>query len=341
MDTSPAEFRRKVGLAPVKPSAGLEGPSLHALKTNTVPDITEILRRKAAAELGEQPKSDSAFRVRLWGTRGSIPVAGKEFRHHGGNTACVEMRCGDHTMIFDAGSGIRPAGLSVVQSGATDVHLFFTHFHYDHVLGLPFFSPLWVPSINVKIWSGHLNGIMSTHEMLHELMRAPWFPVSISICQATLETGDFKSGDVLKPWPDVTIRTGSLNHPGGCIGYRVEYGGRVVALISDTEHVEGELDQNILALIDKADLVIYDATYTDQEMVKKRGFGHSTWQEGIKLCKAAGAKKLALFHHDPFRTDAALEKIEADAKAVFPGTFAARDGQRISFKVKQKAAKLA
>ena len=100
-----------------------------------------------------------------------------------------------------------------------------------------------------------------------------------------------------------------------------------MALISDTEHVEGELDPNVLALIDKADLVIYDAMYTEEELVRKRGFGHSTWQQGIKLCKAAGAKRLALFHHDPFRNDADLAKIEAEAKKVFAGTFAARDGQ--------------
>ncbi|WP_442579466.1 MBL fold metallo-hydrolase [Mesorhizobium sp. ASY16-5R] len=339
MDTSTADFRRKVELVPKPPAGGMEGPVLHALKTNTVPDLTEILRRKAAIELGKDTTSDNAFRVKLWGTRGSIPVCGREFRRHGGNTPCVEMRCGDHTMIFDAGSGIRPAGLSVMQSGAKDVHLFFTHFHYDHVLGLPFFSPLWVPSINVQVWSGL--GTISTHEMLHELMRAPWFPVSISICQATLATRDFKSGDVLKPWPDVTIRTANLNHPGGCVGYRVEFGGRAVALISDTEHVEGELDKNILGLIDKADLVIYDATYTEAEMVKKRGWGHSTWQEGVKLCKAAGAKKLALFHHDPFRTDAALDALQAEAKAVFPGAFAARDGQTITMKIRQGAAKRA
>ena len=148
---------------------------------------------------------------------------------------------------------------------------------------------------------------------------------------------DFKSGDVIKPWPDITMRTGSLNHPGGCIGYRVEFGGRAVALICDTEHVDGELDPNVLALIEKADLVIYDATYTEEEMENRRGFGHSTWQEGIKLCKAAGAKRLALFHHDPFRTDAELAQIEAEARQAFPGAFAARDGQSVNFAVKQKA----
>ncbi len=91
----------------------------------------------------------------------------------------------------------------------------------------------------------------------------------------------------------------------------------------------------MLALIEKADLVIYDAIYTDEEMESRRGFGHSTWQQGIKLCKAAGAKRLALFHHDPFRTDAELAKIEAQAKTGFPGAFAARDGQSLNFAVKQ------
>jgi phosphoribosyl 1,2-cyclic phosphodiesterase len=245
------------------------------------------------------------------------------------------MQCGDRTLIFDAGTGIRPAGLSMLQSGVRDMHLFFTHFHYDHVLGLPFFSPLYDPSIRLEIWSGHMAGVMTTKHMLHDLMRAPWFPIEISICRADVVSRNFKPGDVLRPWPEITLRTGSLNHPGGCIGYRVEFGGRTVALISDTEHVDGAPDANVLALIEKADLVIYDAAYTDEEMETRRGFGHSTWQEGIRLCKAAGAKRLALFHHDPFRTDTELAHIEAQAKQAFPGAFAARDGQSLNFAVKQ------
>ncbi len=247
------------------------------------------------------------------------------------------MHCGERTLIFDAGTGIRPAGLSMLQSGVRDMHLFFTHFHYDHVLGLPFFSPLYDPSIRLEIWSGHMAGVMTTKHMLHDLMRAPWFPIEISICRADVVSRNFKPGDVLRPWPEITLRTGSLNHPGGCIGYRVEYGGRAVALISDTEHVDGTPDANVLALIEKADLVIYDAAYTDEEMETRRGFGHSTWQEGIRLCKAAGAKKLALFHHDPFRTDTELAYIEAQARQAFPGAFAARDGQSLNFAVRQVA----
>jgi phosphoribosyl 1,2-cyclic phosphodiesterase len=270
---------------------------------------------------------DTSFSVRFWGARGSIPVSGPEFRRYGGNTACVEVNCGGHILIFDAGSGIRPAGKNLIGSKVDKVHLFFTHFHYDHVIGLPFFKPLYDPTKSLEIWSGHMPGVMSTSQMLREFMRAPWFPVEISVCRAGLISRDFRARDVLRPAPGIAIHTRDLNHPGGCIGYRVEYGGRAVALVSDTEHVEGELDPNVLDLIENAELVIYDCAYTEAEMAIKRGFGHSTWQQGVKLCRAAGARKLAIFHHEPFRSDDELAAIEAQARKEFSGTFAARDEQ--------------
>ncbi len=320
----------------------LDAHGLRALENcDPPPDPARVLAERRAAEPTPllAGGGDTSFKVRIWGARGSVPVSGSEFRRYGGNTPCVEMRCGGRTLLFDAGTGIRPAGVSMLRSGVRDVHLFFSHFHYDHVLGLPFFAPLYDPSIRLEIWSGHLAGIMSTREMLRGLMRAPWFPVEISICRAAVVSRDFRSGDVINPWPEVTVRTGSLNHPGGCIGYRVEYGGRAVAFICDTEHVEGAPDANVLALIENADLVIYDAAYTDEEMKSRRGFGHSSWQEGVRLCRAAGAKKLALFHHDPFRTDIELARIEARAKEAFPGAFAARDGQSLTFQARQAAKK--
>lgn len=269
--------------------------------------------------------TDSDFQVRFWGVRGSVPVSGRQFMRYGGNTACIEMKCGPHTFVFDAGSGFRPAGLSLVEEGVSDFDVFFTHCHYDHIIGLPFFAPLYKPSNQITVWSGHLAGIMTTREMLKAFMRPPWFPVPLDICHANITCHDFRGGDILRPREGVAIRTGHLNHPGNCIGYRIEWGGRAVALISDTEHVEGVLDPNVLTLIQDADLVIYDANYTEEEMAIHRGWGHSSWQQGIKLCEAAGAKQLALFHHDKGRTDTQLAAIEKQAKKQFGQVFAARD----------------
>jgi phosphoribosyl 1,2-cyclic phosphodiesterase len=278
---------------------------------------------------------DDTFHVRFWGARGSLPVSGQRFIRYGGNTACVEMRCGGHALFFDAGSGIREAGDALRKAKLRDFDLFFTHCHYDHIIGLPFFIPFYDAGARVVIWSGHMAGRMSTLEMVSEFMRPPWFPVRLEVCKANLDCRDFRAGDVLRPRPGIVLRTGSLNHPGGAIGYRVEWGGRAVAVITDTEHEPDRLDPTVLELIEAADLVIYDCTYTDEEMQRKRGYGHSTWQEGVRLCEAAGAKRLALFHHDPARTDADLSAIEGAAVERFPGAFAARDGQVLEFKRKR------
>ena len=274
---------------------------------------------------------DDALQVRFWGVRGSIPVCGPEFLRFGGNTACVEMRCGRHTLLFDAGSGLRSAGKALRRAKLTELDLFFTHCHYDHILGFPYFALLYDENIRISVWSGHLAGRMTTVQMLEEFMRSPWFPARLDVCRANLISHDFTSGELLHPRDGITIRTGSLNHPDGCIGYRVEWGGRVVALISDTEHDPGKLDPVVLDLIRDADLVIYDCTYTEEEMPRRYGFGHSTWQQGVKLCKAAGSRGLALFHHDPPRTDTELEVLEHKASSAFAGAFAARDGQTLNF----------
>lgn len=272
---------------------------------------------------------DDVFRVTFWGVRGSIPVSGAEFARYGGNTSCIEMRCGRHTLMFDAGSGIRPAGEALKSAGQAEFDLFFTHCHYDHIIGFPFLTPLYDKNVRISLWSGHLSGRMTTLQMVRDFMQSPWFPAELNVCKANLVCHDFVSGDVLRPRDGVVVKTISLNHPGGCIGYRVEWGGRAVAVVSDTEHEAGKLDAAVLGLIEGADLVIYDCTYTEDEMPRRRGYGHSTWQQGVKLCEAAGARSLALFHHDPTRTDEDLDLIESEATEAFAGAFAARDGQTL------------
>ncbi len=157
-------------------------------------------------------------------------------------------------------------------------------------------------------------------------MSAPLFPIPIDIFAAKLEFRDFLVGEVLQPHPGITLRTGPLNHPDGATGYRVEYNGKAVAYITDTEHRPGERDTNILRLVERADVMIYDATYTDEEYPARHGWGHSTWQEAVRLADAAQVGTLVIFHHDPDHDDAFMDRVAAEAAAARPGTIVAQEG---------------
>ncbi|MVA22839.1 MBL fold metallo-hydrolase [Agrobacterium vitis] len=270
--------------------------------------------------------NSSVFQVKFWGVRGSIPVCGAEFDVYGGNTPCIEVRCGEHRLIFDAGSGIRQAGLDMMGDRTSNVDLFFSHCHYDHIIGLPFFKPIYNPEITVNIWSGHLAGSMTTDQMIHQFVSPPYFPVKMDICKASLQFYDFRAGDILTPRPGISIGTFALNHPGGCIGYRVEWAGKVLALVFDIEHQPGELDPTALALMANADIAVYDAAFTEAEMQRYRGFGHSSWEQGVKLAEQANVGRLLLFHHAPWRTDSEMALLERLAQEAFPATLMARDG---------------
>ncbi len=284
--------------------------------------------RNRAERAGSAGSTD--FSVRFWGVRGSIACAGPETARYGGNTSSLEVRCGGRLLLFDAGSGIRYLGNRLAAEAPLEADLFFTHTHFDHVCGLPFFKPLFQPRNRIRIWAGHLGGRMTLKNVLCEFMMSPLFPVPPEVFRADTAYNDFAAGDTLQAGAAV-LRTAPLNHPDGATGYRIEYGGRAISYITDTEHVPGVQDRNVLGLIAGADLVVYDCTYTDEEYARGSyvGWGHSTWQEAVRLCRAAGAKRLAVFHHDPERSDEALDAIGSEVAAQLPGAVVAKEGMTL------------
>ena len=267
------------------------------------------------------------FTVRFWGVRGSIACPGPDTIRYGGNTSCVEIRCGAHLLIFDGGSGLRPLGNELLRTAqALDFDLFYSHTHFDHIVGLPFFAPCYDARSHIRIWAGHLKPNSGIEAVLGKMMSPPLFPIPIDIFAAKLEFRDFSAGETLKPYRGITLQTGPLNHPNGATGYRLEFGGKAVAYITDTEHQPRGLDPNVMQLIDHADVMIYDATYTDEEYPAHHDWGHSTWQQGVRLADAAGVDRLILYHHDPEHDDAFMDRVAADAAKARPGTIVAHEG---------------
>ena len=270
------------------------------------------------------------MRVRFWGVRGSIACPGPSTIRYGGNTPCIEVRCGEHVLVFDAGTGLRPLGLELVKDKSIrHVDIFITHCHLDHVVGLPFFAPLFRKGYRVRVWAGNLLPSNSIERVMRMLMSSPLFPIQIEIFKAGIEFHDFRSGDVLRPHENITLHTAPLDHPDGSNGYRLEHGGRTFALVSDTEGFPGKCDKELLSLADHADLMVYDATFTEDKIKSRIGWGHSTWLRGIRLADQARVKHLCLFHHDPSHDDDFMDTLAAEANDAREGTVTAREGQII------------
>ena len=247
---------------------------------------------------------------------------------YGGNTPCVEMLVGGHRLIFDAGTGIYVLGQSLLPQLPVTGHLFFSHSHWDHIQGFPFFSPAFMAGNAFDIYGATMPSGMTIEQRLSDQMMQPNFPVPLQIMGANLRFHNLEYGMEVN-LGDVNVQTGLLNHPGGAMGYRVNWQDRSVAYITDTEHVSSGVDRDVLALVDGADVLIYDCTYTDEEYPSRVGWGHSTWQEGIKLAIAAGVKQLVIFHHDPSHKDDFMDAIGISATKVFAGTIVAKEGMEI------------
>jgi phosphoribosyl 1,2-cyclic phosphodiesterase len=259
------------------------------------------------------------LKVRFWGVRGSISCSGAEYARYGGNTSCLEVSAGGRRLIFDAGTGIRSLGLELARLAPLDIDIYFTHTHLDHLSGLTFFAPLFDAHNSVRMWAGHLEAPYTLKKVVSNLMQAPIYPVTLEIFKAKVSFTEFKAGELLSCGP-VQMRTAPLNHPNGATGYRIEHGGKSICYITDTEHRLGAIDMTIVELCRGADVMIYDSSYTDEEYARYKGWGHSTWQEGVRIADAAGVGTLAIFHHDPSHSDAFMDDVAREAAAMRTGT---------------------
>ena len=269
------------------------------------------------------------FVVQFWGVRGSIPAPGSETVRYGGNTSCVEMRVGGKRLIFDGGTGLRVLGKTLLKQMPVEAYVFFSHSHWDHIQGFPFFLPAFIKGNCFHIYGAIAPNGATMKQRLSDQMLHPNFPVPIQVMQSDLKFYDLFPGDVMQ-LDDITIETGPLNHPNTAMGYRVTWQGRTVVYATDTEHYPDRLDENLMHLARDANMLIYDACYTDEEYhdpkAPKIGWGHSTWQEAIRLAKAAGVKKAVIFHHDPNHNDDFLDNVEAQVQSVFDNSVLAREG---------------
>ena len=292
----------------------------------------------------------SGFTVKFWGVRGDIPTPGFETLRYGGNTACVEMHVGGKQLIFDAGTGLRALGKSLLEEKSVQAHLFFTHTHWDRIQGFPFFAPAFHQGNRFDIYGAVGANGASIKQRLYSQMLRPHFPVPIQTMRSHLQFHDIAPGSVIE-LDDVVVEAIALNRSNGALGYRVTWKGHSVVYATDVEAsvntLPNQVDQGLLYLANQADLLIYDVaqvggsgdrmhrqfnTSLEADLKchspKPNEFGQplSAWCTGIEVAMLAQAKQLALFHHDSDCTDDFLDRVEAEAQKLFPNVSLAREG---------------
>ncbi|MDD2774188.1 MAG: MBL fold metallo-hydrolase [Elusimicrobiales bacterium] len=255
------------------------------------------------------------MKLKFWGVRGSIPVCGREYLKYGGDTACVEVRdaAGALTLV-DAGTGIRRIGKQLAEQGANGCNLLLTHSHWDHVMGFPFFLPLYRKNFTLRI-VGCQPAQEAVRNMVANVMRAPNFPVELESVAAKLE---FEPSCGTGRLGGLDIEAVPLSHPNGGNGYVFRENGKMFVFLTDNElnhHHHGGLSLAEYAKICKgADLLVHDADYQPAEYSRREGWGHSTWEMALELAREAGVKRLGLYHHNQDRTDGDVDKIVAACK---------------------------
>ena len=272
-----------------------------------------------------------SYGLRFWGVRGTVATPAADRLRYGGNTICLAARLAeDEYLVLDGGTGLRHLGAAIRAERAgkpTTIHLLFSHYHFDHIEGLPLFMPLYDRNSRIIV-RGCAPRRISLRDTLEQLIQPPWFPAALAGSPAALEYEEIDGRPIAIR--DVTVNTLPLNHPDGSIAFRLDHAGRRIVFATDHEHGDPKVDAALTGFCEDADHLIYDATYIPSEYESlRRGWGHSTWYAAVALARASRLKNLVLFHHHPEHSDDELEKILALARSEFPNTTLAREGDEI------------
>ncbi len=270
------------------------------------------------------------MQIRFWGVRGSTPTPQPENLRYGGNTSCVEVRLNGQIYVFDCGTGFRNLGkhlISEFEEKPFFAHIFLSHFHWDHIQGIPFFLPLYNNPENHFFFHSSSRTRKLQHA-LEDQMSDPYFPVNMAAMQAHRNFYDMEEEKLA--FDECVIQSKWLNHPQGCLGFRLETDDKVVVYATDNEPGHEVFDKNVRKLAEGADVLIYDSQYLPEEYeAQKRGWGHSHWREAVNIAMGSGAKELVLFHHDPDHADNCIDSIVTKAREYYPKVRAASEGMEI------------
>ncbi|HXE75355.1 MAG TPA: MBL fold metallo-hydrolase [Candidatus Xenobia bacterium] len=277
------------------------------------------------------------MRITFWGVRGSTPTPARHTWRYGGNTPCVELRLPDQLVLIDAGTGIRELGQQLLAEARPDsagappkpinVSLLFSHYHWDHIQGLPFFAPIYAPGNTVRLYGPRFRDVAgsSLSAALQALFCAPFFPVLATDLRAAHPIEEFDDNASFS-LGDLRVRACRVNHPQGSVAYRFEHGGASVVYATDHEPGNEEIDRRLRNFARGADVLITDAQYFPEQLVAERkGWGHSSWQAATELARAAEVKNLILFHHEPTHSDEVLDAILVRARGAFANTHSATE----------------
>lgn len=267
--------------------------------------------------------------VRFLGVRGSVATSGSQVARIGGNTSCVEVTSHGERLILDAGTGLRGLGDELMKEGKpVKATMLWSHLHWDHVQGFPFFTPAYVPTSQFKLYGPGANGARELESVLRAQMMPPNFPVPFSAMRSNLEFVDARANEQLHLGP-FTVTPFDLNHPQGCMGYRIDADGASLVYMTDVELNLQTLQPTVASIIEGADALVLDAQYTPDEYQTKKGWGHSSFVDAAQIAFATHAQRLFLFHHDPAHNDDQVETMSEEARSYFSASEPAREGKRV------------